>query len=112
MQSRYSFLQEKKKKKWPYIISGIIAGILVATAVVWVGMNEWNIDKSIEELRDLTEVKQIVDVDKTEEANVDEPVIEEPKQEIPIVEEPVVEEVDMSGAKGYIGNEVLPRSLQ
>lgn len=72
-------------------------------------MNEWNIDKSIEELRDLTGVKQIVDVDKTEEANVDKPVIEEPKQEIPIVEEPVVEEVDMSGAKGYIGNEVLPQ---
>lgn len=109
MQSRYSFLKEKKKKKWPYIISGIIAGILVATAVVWVGMNEWNIDKSIEKLRDLTEEKQLVDVDKTEEANVEKPVIEEPKQEIPIVEEPVVEEVDMSGAKGYIGNEVLPQ---
>lgn len=110
MQSRYNLLQKKKKKKWPYIISGTIAGLLIGVIVVWVGMNEWNIDKSIEELRNLTEeAKQAVEVGKIEEPIVEKPIVEEPKEEIPIKEEPVVEEVDMSGAKGYVGNELLPQ---
>ena len=109
MQSRYNLLQKKKKKKWPYIISGTIVGLLVASMVVWVGMNDWNIDKSIEELRNLTEIKQLGEVKKTEEASVEKPITEEPKQEVPIVEEPAVVEVDMSGANGYVGNEVLPQ---
>lgn len=104
MQSRYNLLQEKKKKKWPYIVSGTIAGLLIGVMVVWVGMNQWSIDKSIEELRILTEGKQTIVVDKTEE-----PIVEEPKQDVPVQEEPVIEEVDMSGAKGYVGNEVLPQ---
>lgn len=108
MQSRYSLLQKKKKKKWPYIVSGTIAGVIIAAMVVWVGMNEWDIDKSIEELRNLTEVAQPSEVDKTEEPIIKEPIVEEPIQELP-VEEPVVEDVDMSGAKGYVGNETLPQ---
>ena len=54
MQSRYSFLSKKKKqKKWPYIVSGSFAVLLIAGIVVWVGMNDWDIDKSIDELREL-----------------------------------------------------------
>lgn len=109
MQSRYNLLQEKKKKKWPYIVSGTIAGLLIGVVVVWVGMNQWSIDKSIEELRNLTEGKQTIVVDKTEEPIIEEPIVEEPKQDVPGKEEPVIEEVDMSGAKGYVGNEVLPQ---
>ncbi|MCZ8541148.1 M15 family metallopeptidase [Psychrobacillus psychrodurans] len=109
MQSRYNLLQEKKKKKWPYIVSGTIAGLLIGVIVVWVGMNQWSIDKSIEELRNLTEGKQTIVVDKTEESIIEEPIVEEPKQDVPVKEEPVIEEVDMSGAKGYVGNEVLPQ---
>ncbi|SEN06129.1 D-alanyl-D-alanine carboxypeptidase [Paenisporosarcina quisquiliarum] len=109
MQSRYNLLQEKKKKKWPYIVSGTIAGLLIGVMVVWVGMNQWSIDKSIEELRILTEGKQTIVVDKTEEPIIEEPIVEEPKQDVPVQEEPVIEEVDMSGAKGYVGNEVLPQ---
>lgn len=109
MQSRYNLLQEKKKKKWPYIVSGTIAGLLIGVMVVWVGMNQWSIDKSIEELRNLTEGKQTIVVDKTEEPIIEEPIVEEPKQDVPGKEEPVIEEVDMSGAKGYVGNEVLPQ---
>ncbi|MFJ7827203.1 D-alanyl-D-alanine carboxypeptidase family protein [Psychrobacillus sp. NPDC096623] len=108
MQSRYNLLQQKKKK-WPYIVSGIIAGLLIGAMVVWVGMNDWNIDKSIEKLRNLTEVKQSAEVDQTEAPIIEEPIAEEPIQEIPIEEQPVVEEVDMSGANGYIGNELLPQ---
>lgn len=109
MQSRYNLLQEKKKKKWPYIVSGTIAGLLIGVMVVWVGMNQWSIDKSIEELRILTEGKQTIVVDKTEEPIIEEPIVKEPKQDVPVQEEPVIEEVDMSGAKGYVGNEVLPQ---
>ncbi|MCZ8534368.1 M15 family metallopeptidase [Psychrobacillus psychrodurans] len=109
MQSRYNLLQEKKKKKWPYIVSGTIAGLLIGVMVVWVGMNQWSIDKSIEELRNLTEGKKTVVVDKTEEPIIEKPIVEEPKQDVPVKEEPVIEDVDMSGAKGYVGNEVLPQ---
>lgn len=109
MQSRYNLLQEKKKKKWPYIVSGTIAGLLIGVMVVWVGMNQWSIDKSIEELRNLTEGKKTGVVDKTEEPIIEKPIVEEPKQDVPVKEEPVIEEVDMSGAKGYVGNEVLPQ---
>ncbi|MEK3979975.1 M15 family metallopeptidase [Psychrobacillus sp. FSL K6-2836] len=108
MQSRYNLLQEKKKRKWPYIVSGTVAGLLIGITVVWVAMNDWNIDKSIEELRNLTEVKQTVEEDGTGESIIEEPIAEEPVQEIPVKEEPVVEEVDMSGAKGYVGHEILP----
>lgn len=108
MQSRYNLLQRKKKKKWPYIVSGTFAGLLIGVIVVWVGMNNWNIDKSLEELRNLTEVKQTTEVDKTVEPIIDEPKVEEPTQETPVKEEPAVEEVDMSGAKGYVGHEILP----
>jgi len=109
MQSRYNSLLEKKKKKWPYIVSGTIAGLLIGVMVVWVGMNDWNIDKSIGEFQNLTEVKQTAEVDKTEEPIIEEPPIEKPVQEVPIKVEPDVKEVDMSGAKGYVGNEILPQ---
>ena len=107
MQSRYNLLQEKKKKKWPYIVSGTIAGVLIGVIIVWIGMNDWNVDKSLEELRNLTEAKQTAKVEKLEDQIVETPVVEEPNQEIPV--EPPVEEIDMSGAKGYVGNETLPQ---
>lgn len=109
MQSRYNLLQDKKKKRWPYIVSGTIAGLLIGVLVVWVGMNDWNIDKSIEELKNLTEVKQTAKEDKMGKTIIEEAIVEEPVQEIPVKEEPVVEEIiDMSGAKGYVGHEILP----
>lgn len=48
-------------------------------------------------------------MDKTEEPIIEKPIVEEPKQDVPVKEEPVIEDVDMSGAKGYVGNEVLPQ---
>lgn len=105
MQSRYSLLNSKKKKKWPYIVSGSIAVVLIGVIVVWIGMNDWNIDKSIRALGISNKVEEPVIEEKAAE-----PVTEEKVEETPVEEQPVEkeEEIDMSGAKGYVGHETLP----
>lgn len=105
MQSRQSLLKKKKQKKWPYIVSGSIVGVLIIIVVTWIGMHEWNIDKSMDALRTSKEVVEPVVVEKDEEPATEEPVEEIPEEEQPVVEEP---EVDMSGARGYVGHETLP----
>lgn len=105
MQSRYSLLQNKKKSKWPYIVSGSIAGVLIGVIVVWIGLNDWDIDKSIAALGLSEKIEESLSEEKVKEPPVKEPVEEIPAEEQPVVEEP---EVDLSGAKGYIGHETLP----
>lgn len=101
MQSRYSLLQKKKKRKWPYIVSGSILAVLIVAIVGWIWWNDWDIDKSITALGISYKAEESVPVEKVEEK----PVKEEPVVKKPPVVEP---EVDLSGAKGYIGNETLP----
>ncbi|WP_342599266.1 M15 family metallopeptidase [Psychrobacillus sp. FSL H8-0483] len=105
MQSRYSLLSRNKKKKWPYFVSGSIAVVLIGFIVIWVGMNDWNIDKSIAALGISNKVEETVIEEK-----VAGPVTEEKVEETPVVGQPLekVEEIDMSGAKGYEGHETLP----
>lgn len=105
MQSRFSFMKQKKKKKWPKIVSGIVAGLIVVSVVAWIGINDWNINKSLESLGILTKEDKEVEIVEEPIESIDE--VEEPPMEEPVVEEPA-EEVDRSGAKGYVGNETLP----
>ena len=105
MQSRFSFMKQKKKKKWPKIVSGIVAGLIVVSVVVWIGINDWNINKSLESLGIPTKEDEEVGIVEEPTESIDE--VEEPPMEEPVVEEPA-EEVDRSGAKGYVGNETLP----
>lgn len=105
MQSRFSFMKQKKKKKWPKIVSGIVAGLIVVSVVAWIGINDWNINKSLESLGILTKEDKEVEIVEEPTESIDE--VEEPPMEEPVVEEPA-EEVDRSGAKGYVGNETLP----
>ncbi len=105
MQSRFSFMKQKKKKKWPKIVSGIVAGLIVVSVVAWIGINDWNINKSLESLGIPTKEDEEVGIVEEPTESIDE--VEEPPMEEPVVEEPA-EEVDRSGAKGYVGNETLP----
>lgn len=105
MQSRFSFMKQKKKKKWPKIVSGIVAGLIVVSVVAWIGINDWNINKSLESLGIPTKEDEEVEIVEEPTESIDE--VEEPPMEEPVVEEPA-EEVDRSGAKGYVGNEILP----
>ncbi|MFJ7972279.1 D-alanyl-D-alanine carboxypeptidase family protein [Psychrobacillus sp. NPDC096389] len=102
MQSRYSLSQKKKKRKWPYIVFGSILGVLIVISVGWIWWNDWDIDKSMNALGISLKAEESNPV---EEKPKEEPVEEEPVVETPVVEEP---EVDLSGAKGYVGNETLP----
>lgn len=102
MQSRYSLSQKKKKRKWPYIVFGSILGVLIVISVGWIWWNDWDIDKSMNALGISLKAEESIPV---EEKPTEEPVEEEPVVETPVVEE---QEVDLSGAKGYVGNETLP----
>lgn len=108
MYSRQSLYKKKKQKKWPYIVAGSLASLLIGIIVIWIGMNDWSIDKSIAALGSKTETK-IPDTNEETPKNSSEketPTEEEPtKEETPVKEQP---EIDMSGANGYVGNEVLP----
>lgn len=98
-------MKQKKKKKWPKIVSGIVAGLIVVSVVAWIGINDWNINKSLESLGIPTKEDKEVEIVEEPTESIDE--VEEPPMEEPVVEEPA-EEVDRSGAKGYVGNEILP----
>lgn len=98
-------MKQKKKKKWPKIVSGIVAGLIVVSVVAWIGINDWNINKSLESLGIPTKEDKEVEIVEEPTESIDE--VEEPPMEEPVVEEPA-EEVDRSGAKGYVGNETLP----
>ncbi|TQR04692.1 M15 family metallopeptidase [Psychrobacillus soli] len=102
MKSRYSLLQKKKKRKWPYIVSGSILGVLIVASVGWIWWNDWDIDESLTALGIPNKAEESIPV---EEKPVEETVEEEPVVETPPVAEP---EVDLSGAKGYEGHETLP----
>ncbi|MFB5087401.1 M15 family metallopeptidase [Psychrobacillus sp. PGGUH221] len=109
MHSRQSLFKKKKQKKWPYIVSGTILGLLVAAIVTWIGINDWNINESLASLG-LTNKTEEMTTEEKEKDMIDEQEAEEPTKEEQVVEPPVVEEpeVDMSGANGYIGHETLP----
>ncbi|PUB14501.1 D-alanyl-D-alanine carboxypeptidase family protein [Paenisporosarcina sp. OV554] len=36
-----------KKKKWPIVVTVIIGSILIIVPVIWIGLHNWNLDKSI-----------------------------------------------------------------
>ena len=67
MQSRYSLLQKKKKRKWPYIVSGSILAVLIVAIVGWIWWNDWDIDKSIAALGLSNKVEESVPVEEVEE---------------------------------------------
>ena len=100
MQSRYDLSKKKNQKKWPYVVSGSLASLLITGIVLWVGMNDWDIDKSIDEVRGIINPKQadlepnqIETSDHVQEkdtAAVEEPVQEAPVKEVPVKEVPEV----------------------
>ncbi|QFG00528.1 D-alanyl-D-alanine carboxypeptidase family protein [Psychrobacillus glaciei] len=110
MKSRQSLLKQKKQKKWPYIVGGSIAVLLIGAIVVWIGINDWNIDKGMTALGLSNQVEEPELEQKGENSTVDELAGEKTVEETPKVEKPVVEEpeIDMSGPKGYEGHETLP----
>ncbi len=115
MQSRFNSLHGKKKKKWPKILFGSLAGILVAVVVVWIAIHDWDINRSINALEiQLNQGDILEEVIEHENQEETPELEEEPKEQdinkdTPIVEKPVEEEIDMSGSKGYEGNEELPK---
>lgn len=45
--SKLRFNPTKKKKKWPIVVTLIIGSILIIVPVIWIGLHNWNLDKSI-----------------------------------------------------------------
>ncbi|MFC6041383.1 D-alanyl-D-alanine carboxypeptidase family protein [Paenisporosarcina macmurdoensis] len=44
--SKYRF-NSNKKKKWPIVVTVIIGSILIIVPVIWIGLHNWNLDKSV-----------------------------------------------------------------
>lgn len=47
MQSSKLRFNSNKKKKWPIVVTVIIGSILIIVPVIWIGLHNWNLDKSI-----------------------------------------------------------------
>lgn len=50
MQSRKLRFNKSDKKKWPIVVSIIIASILIIVPVIWIGLHNWDLDKSLSAL--------------------------------------------------------------
>lgn len=87
---RVYFQKRKRTKKRWWITLALLAVVLIGSAVAWVGINDWNVEKSIEKIQlslGLIEEKQFVNADEEEAKENDE------IKETPIVED-VIEEQD------------------
>ena len=47
MKSSKLRFNQNKKKKWPIVVTVIIGSILIIVPVIWIGLHNWNLDKSI-----------------------------------------------------------------
>lgn len=47
MQSNKLRFNSNKKKKWPVVVTIIIGSILIIVPVIWIGIHNWNLDKSL-----------------------------------------------------------------
>lgn len=47
MQSSKLRFNSNKKKKWPIVVTVIIGSILIIVPVIWIGIHNWNLDKSL-----------------------------------------------------------------
>ncbi len=112
MQSRLKSSRSKKKKKWLKIVSGIVAGVILAAIIIWIAVHDWDINKSIDALQFKEQgdtLEEIIENEPLEQAPEQEtPIGQEAGDDTPIVEQPVREDIDLSGSKGYEGNETLP----
>lgn len=121
MQSRkIRFHNNKKKKKWPIIVTCLIGGILIIVPTIWIGLHDWNLDESLIALNPETPHEQPTPTTTepdTPDIEDPEPVpTEEPDEVVPPQEKP-----DESKEKptppaeeppnnSYIPNQTLPAS--
>jgi len=50
MQSRKLRFNKSEKKKWPIVVTIIIGSILITVPITWIGLHNWDIDKSLSAL--------------------------------------------------------------
>jgi zinc D-Ala-D-Ala carboxypeptidase len=120
MKRKKSYQYRSQKKKGKVLpITLISLGIIVAGIIVWIGMNDWNLEKSYKK------IEQVIyqDDNKTEDEtskptnpdeNSDSEIIDEnnevekPEEETPETEKPEVEAPDKDNRK-YIDGQELPK---
>jgi D-alanyl-D-alanine carboxypeptidase len=101
MQSGKLRFNSNKKKKWPIVVTVIIGSILIIVPVIWIGLHNWNLDKSIASLnlgqqkdepsqifpksqdktvKQTDEEEKVVDADPSEEPGKTETPVEPPDE--------------------------------
>jgi zinc D-Ala-D-Ala carboxypeptidase len=109
--------QKKKGKVLP--ITLISLGTIVAVIIVWIGMNDWNLEKSYKKIEQVIFQEDNKTEDETSkpanpEENSDSEIIDEnnevekPEEETPETEKPEVEAPDKDNRK-YIDGQELPK---
>jgi zinc D-Ala-D-Ala carboxypeptidase len=109
--------QKKKGKVLP--ITLISLGTIVAVIIVWIGMNDWNLEKSYKKIEQVIFQEDNKTEDETSkpanpEGNSDSEIIDEnnevekPEEETPETEKPEVEAPDKDNRK-YIDGQELPK---
>lgn len=99
---KYTFRSPKKKSGKALTISLLISGILMTSLVVWVWLNNWDIEKSY------TRIGVAVGlIDEAEPSEPENEIIDEDETEEPI-EEVIEKEPDVEEMVKYIEGQVLP----
>jgi zinc D-Ala-D-Ala carboxypeptidase len=120
MKRKKSYQYRSQKKKGKVLpITLISLGIIVAGIIVWIGMNDWNLEKSYKKIEQVIFQEDNKTEDETSkpanpEENSDSEIIDEnnevekPEEETPETEKPEVEAPDKDNRK-YIDGQELPK---
>jgi zinc D-Ala-D-Ala carboxypeptidase len=120
MKRKKSYQYRSQKKKGKVLpITLISLGTIVAGIIVWIGMNDWNLEKSYKKIEQVIFQEDNKTEDETSkpanpEENSDSEIIDEnnevekPEEETPETEKPEVEAPDKDNRK-YIDGQELPK---
>jgi zinc D-Ala-D-Ala carboxypeptidase len=120
MKRKKSYQYRSQKKKGKVLpITLISLGTIVAVIIVWIGMNDWNLEKSYKKIEQVIFQEDNKTEDETSkpanpEENSDSEIIDEnnevekPEEETPETEKPEVEAPDKDNRK-YIDGQELPK---
>jgi zinc D-Ala-D-Ala carboxypeptidase len=120
MKRKKSYQYRSQKKKGKVLpITLISLGTIVAGIIVWIGMNDWNLEKSYKKIEQVIFQEDNKTEDETSkpanpEGNSDSEIIDEnnevekPEEETPETEKPEVEAPDKDNRK-YIDGQELPK---
>ncbi|MGN7386458.1 M15 family metallopeptidase [Sporosarcina sp. SAFN-015] len=95
--------KSRKKSNKTLTITLLLTGLIMTAIVVWIGMNGWDVNKTLRQAgvgeKQAPPVEEQVIEEDTSEPETNEEVVEVPEEETPVVEEKPVEEEELPAEK-------------